>query len=933
MRNAARLSKRSDEAQVIKDARDKLKKVQAEQRESLKQLEADQREKKEKRLEEEKKIRARAKAEIEKLRNQTSAEDGSDGEGGDMGGDGETEMSSALSLGGRPLRSSDAIYRHVPPQSAKPGFKYPDMDEMVQHVANKTRWGVAHHLDRDGTFLLEAVVPLDGAHRGMSSYIEPPDRLTDGLSLVLLDEGEKEFMGPNGTDLLADSSEDGFFMMRLSDDNAGSWAQSDVAQERNIQQTGAQYPDYTVAVDSDITITGIPYRLGPGPRTPAGPGRAGWVPEVKEPSPDNLETITFQSISKICVARNKNVGCQMLAYGDDHNNTSIDYADAKECVNNMLRERVGIAGTWQLAKYVDHMCQGKPTRGARRGEAEGGKIQGYTPYKLMSFQNASALKRAAGRASQYNRGSSWRRDGRELPRDDGGPAQEFPAVNGDFAHQPIINVGDFGEELLSWSHWAYLDASPGNKEPIKPKDPKKDLPPKTHKPNSQPRGSCFVRYVDWWDQYEKYPATPIMRPDACTDLTKWEAYMSMFRQYQLQHETFESETNCGEFDVDAFLHQAYRQPSAHSASQGHAPESVGYQSEWEDCLPPGWTPSLWAQTTPDLSALRANTEYKPADLLNALPPELRQAKTGSSPTETVEQMLEHQVPGSLWQEQRREVFHGQLAYRRRRSQWVRRGPRPQADEGTLRKERPHPRSKTGARSQPEQPSQAGQAEDVARRQARGPHRLPLRHRGVLGRRRASVWKGDAAGRPPLAEGLGVRRVMLSALSRTWWATTAAFWLRADHAQRRSLDFLSQHYVRTKPGDRYAGLDVYHSKQLKEVDLIDRARRVPSRGPGPVMVGTCSRKPACALTTTAQIFMEHFYNWRVPYYYAHAFFDVDAAPQGRGGGEPRAPAGARASAAPAGSRRRRRGRGRSGRAAARMPGRSAGAAGPRPRSGR
>ena len=256
LRNAARLSKRSDEAQVIKDARDKLEKVQAEQRESLKQLEADQREKKEKRLEEEKKIRARAKAEIEKLRNQTSAEDGSDGEGGDMGGDGETEMSSALSLGGRPLRSGDAIYRHVPPR-LRSRVQVPGHGRDGPARREQDPVGVAHHLDRDGTFLLEAVVLLDGAHKGMSSYIEPPDRLTDGLSLVLLDEGEKEFMGPNGTDLLADSSEDGFFMMRLSDDNAGSWAQSDAAQNETSGKQ-AQYPDYTVAVDSDITITGIP---------------------------------------------------------------------------------------------------------------------------------------------------------------------------------------------------------------------------------------------------------------------------------------------------------------------------------------------------------------------------------------------------------------------------------------------------------------------------------------------------------------------------------------------------------------------------------------------------------------------------------------------------------------------------------------------------
>ena len=497
----------------------------------------------------------------------------------------------------------------------------------------------------------------------------------------------------------------------------------------------------------------------------------------------------------------------MLAYGDDHNNTSIDYADAKECVNNMLRERVGIAGTWQLAKYVDHMCQGKPTRGARRGEAEGGKIQGYTPYKLMSFQNASALKRAAGRASQYNRGSSWRRDGRELPRDDGGPAQQFPAVNGDFAHQPIINVGDFGEELLSWSHWAYLDASPGNKEPIKPKDPKKPTPPKTHKPNSQPRGSCFVRYVDWWDQYEKYPATPIMRPDACTDLTKWEAYMSMFRQYQLQHETFESETNCGEFDVDAFLNQAYRQPSAHSASQGHAPESVGYQSEGEDCLPPGWTPSLWAQTTPDLSALRANTEYKPADLLNALP------RNWTSQ----DRLVPNGNGRAGAQAKCFEVFDStrSLPSARRPTPPLAMGASgsTQADEELFEKNDLTP-IKNWRRSQPNN-LQAGQAEDVARRQARGLHRLPLRDCGLLAaQRRANFGGAMLEAVHQLAQQLGVRRVVLSSLSHVVSYYSRFFGYELTTRQPAST---SQRTVRTKPGDRYAGLDVYHSKQ--PVDLI------------------------------------------------------------------------------------------------------------------
>ena len=90
--------------------------------------------------------------------------------------------------------------------------------------------------------------------------------------------------------------------------------------------------------------------------------------------------------------------------------------------------------------------------------------------------------------------------------------------------------GRLWEELLSWSHWACWTRR-GHKEPIKPKDPGLAQDTQTKLAASW---QLLPWYVDWWDQYEKYPATPIMRPDACTDLTKWEAYMSMFRQYQLQ---------------------------------------------------------------------------------------------------------------------------------------------------------------------------------------------------------------------------------------------------------------------------------------------------------------------------------------------------------------------------------------------------------------
>ena len=98
----------------------------------------------------------------------------------------------------------------------------------------------------------------------------------------------------------------------------------------------------------------------------------------------------------------------------------------------------------------------------------------------------------------------------------------------------------------------------------------------------------------------------------------------------------------------------------------------------------------------------------------------------------------------------------------------------------------------------------------------------------------------------LAQQLGVRRVVLSSLSHVVGYYSRFFGYELTTRHGRSLDFLSQHYVRTKPGDRYAGLDVYHSKQLKEVDLIDP--KLCRNGPGPVMVGPIQVENPPVLTT-------------------------------------------------------------------------------------
>ena len=163
-----------------------------------------------------------------------------------------------------------------------------------------------------------------------------------------------------------------------------------------------------------------------------------------------------------------------------------------------------------------------------------------------------------------------------------------------------------------------------------------------------------------------------------------------------------------------------------------------------------------------------------------------------------------------------------------------------------------------------------------------PHRLPLRHRGVLGRRRAQFGKAMLQGVNALAEGLGVRRVMLSALPNV--VGYYHRFLDYDLVTRsgRSLEYLQNRPVEEASGGPYrvpaktdpavkdafkngqpesSVLDVYTSRKLELSDLHD-----PNLCPG----------------DSAAVYGTTVYNPPEPYYYAHASSTWTRPPRSRRG---------------------------------------------------
>ena len=122
------------------------------------------------------------------------------------------------------------------------------------------------------------------------------------------------------------------------------------------------------------------------------------------------------------------------------------------------------------------------------------------------------------------------KDGKtEYPKDPDYPSFHLEDVNSTiFAGSDKLKSNwGFVVELTMWTHWLSLDTS-----------------------GPTPRGSAFLRYVDWRDAYLKYPQLPIFKPEACNPLL-WEEYMSQLRHQKLIKEGDGEEF--GEAELDQFF--------------------------------------------------------------------------------------------------------------------------------------------------------------------------------------------------------------------------------------------------------------------------------------------------------------------------------------------------------------------------------------------
>ena len=514
---------------------------------------------------------------------------------------------------------TDAIHRFVPPmRQNQPGeLRYPTMPEVEADWKAKRPWDVSNDLDPKGTYLLEAAILLDAAHRGTCSWIEPMERLNDVLPLVHKDKpGRVHFRSPSGPNQALEIEEcggDGFFMTRLCRARDPShWSNSDRAQM--TEMNNPKYTAYETEIDTDQTIDGVLYDKGPGPRTVVS---GSWEPRSKPKAADNVESMTFRSVSRIMFARQPvQMGLQMLQADFSHNNP-LGFAKALDALNGMLKEDYPVArGDVQrtLNDYVDKMCVDGQWRGAERDLA-------LQPYERIEWSKGKPAYKFVSRAKLTDaekkmpeNAESHRKDAKEWVDNKGisHPPRSVVPEYVDPEKQETINIHDFASELLTWAHWAMLDESVANKLGAngKPVD----------EPGKLPRGSCFVRYVDWKDQYYKYPQVPIMRPEACKSLLLWEAYVSRFRDYQLAHGAYRGQTNSTPFDLDEFLNIMYSEPSPAIPPPGKpgyiAPNEKGYESRWQCCLPQDWNRGEWYQPQKDHATMRAGG----VEVVDGLPP-------------------------------------------------------------------------------------------------------------------------------------------------------------------------------------------------------------------------------------------------------------------------------------------------------------------------
>lgn len=501
------------------------------------------------------------------------------------------------------------IYYHQP--VLQPDGKLPNQQQSEDNFEAGRTWQLVNDLNgtfKDGVYFYEAAIMLDAAHASNCGWVEPFVRDNETGGGNLSDHWAPAF------GKIGDCGTDGLFMYGLTSVNPlDPWASSDYAQQMRMQEkfrnaNNRDNGNYLDAIESDIAVLAKYDDKNAARRRPYDEDAGTW--SLPDASKGVNEDMVFRSVAKALFAFSpEKAGKLMLAKGYTHNAPpgTIDWRMYVAALNDMIvksipwpkADRKARVPQLKLETFVGDMCLGKPLRGAPRKQSAEWKPSGTERMEWLGGKPAYRIDDATN-------------DRIEVPVDRKDPAWKA---------EKTIQIKDangrmaYGSELMAWSHWVYLDDSADNKEDTTP--------------GGNPRGSVFVRYIDWKDAYNKFPAVPLFKPDSCKDPLKWEAYVDLLRKSKLQQNQ-EINGPKWEFDIDVFLFERYMEPASNSG----ALRSDDYHSEWECCMPPGWEPSEWFLGAKNQDDKRGTEVWRGDQLFASLPESLRQIELRSKNPQT-----------------------------------------------------------------------------------------------------------------------------------------------------------------------------------------------------------------------------------------------------------------------------------------------------------
>ena len=508
-------------------------------------------------------------------------------------------------------QSTETIYYHEP--VLEPDGKLPNQQQSKDNFEAGKTWQLVNDLNgtfKDGVYFYEAAIMLDAAHRSDCGWVEPFVRNEETGGVNMSDHWAPTF------GKIGDCGTDGLFMYGLTSAKPDDpWALSDYAQQMRMQQkfrdaTNRDNGNYLDAIESDIDILVNYDDKNAARHRPYDEDARDW--SLPDASKGVSETMVFRSVAKALFAHSpERVGKLMLAKGYTHNAPpgTIDWRMYVTALNDMVvkdipwptGDRKARLRQLKLETFVGDMCLGKPVRGAPRKESAAWDPSGAERMEWLGGQPAYRI-------------DDTTKDRVEVPVDPKDPAWEAEkTIQIKFADGRMA----YGSELMAWSHWVYLDDSVDNKKDMTPGD--------------NPRGSVFVRYVDWKDAYNKFPGVPLFKPDSCEDPLKWEAYVDLLRKSKLQQNK-EINGPKWEFDADVFLFERYMEAAPKSGTL----RSGDYHSEWECCMPPGWEPSEWFLDSRNQDDKRGTEVWRGDQLFASLPESLQQIELRSKNPQTGE---------------------------------------------------------------------------------------------------------------------------------------------------------------------------------------------------------------------------------------------------------------------------------------------------------